>query len=179
MDGRPLASLDEATLRASMSVVSQRVHLFSASLADNLRLAKPDASDDELLKVLQQVGLQGLVADPEAGLAQWLGEGGRPLSGGEQRRLGLARALLHDAPLLLLDEATEGLDPATEQAMLDLIFAHAEGKSLLMITHRLGGLQRLDRIAMLEHGRIGACGTHAELLASHAGYQSLYRRLGA
>ena len=179
LDGRPLASLDEATLRASMSVVSQRVHLFSASLADNLRLAKPDASDDELLKVLQQVGLQGLVADPEAGLAQWLGEGGRPLSGGEQRRLGLARALLHDAPLLLLDEATEGLDPATEQAMLDLIFAHAEGKSLLMITHRLGGLQRLDRIAMLEHGRIGACGTHAELLASHAGYQSLYRRLGA
>ena len=63
--------------------------------------------------------------------------------------------------------------------MLDLIFAHAEGKSLLMITHRLGGLQRLDRIAMLEHGRIGACGTHAELLANHAGYQSLYRRLGA
>ena len=177
LDGQELATLDEASLRASMAVVSQRVHIFSATLADNLRLAKPQASDEELLAVLHQVGLQGLVTEPEAGLAQWLGDGGRPLSGGEQRRLGLARALLHDGPLLLLDEATEGLDPATEQAMLALIFAHAKGKSLLMITHKLSGLEQLDRIAMLENGQIAACGSHAELLATHPGYQSLHRRL--
>ena len=176
LDGQELATLDEASLRASMAVVSQRVHIFSATLADNLRLAKPQASDEELLAVLHQVGLQGLVTEPEAGLAQWLGDGGRPLSGGEQRRLGLARALLHDGPLLLLDEATEGLDPATEQAMLALIFAHAKEKSLLMITHRLSGLEQLDRIAMLENGQIAACGSHAELLATHPGYQSLHRR---
>ena len=177
LDGQELATLDEASLRASMAVVSQRVHIFSATLADNLRLAKPQASDEELLAVLHKVGLQGLVTEPAAGLAQWLGDGGRPLSGGEQRRLGLARALLHDGPLLLLDEATEGLDPATEQAMLALIFAHAKGKSLLMITHRLSGLEQLDRIAMLENGQIAACGSHAELLANHPGYQSLHRRL--
>ena len=143
--------IDEASLRASMAVVSQRVHIFSATLSDNLRLAKPQASDEELLAVLHKVGLQGLVTEPAAGLAQWLGDGGRPLSGGEQRRLGLARVLLHDGPLLLLDEATEGLDPATEQAMLALIFAHAKGKSLLMITHRLSGLEQLDRIAKQGH----------------------------
>ncbi|MBP9568830.1 MAG: ATP-binding cassette domain-containing protein, partial [Aeromonadaceae bacterium] len=177
LDGQELATLDEASLRASMAVVSQRVHIFSATLADNLRLAKPQASDEELLAVLHKVGLQGLVTEPAAGLAQWLGDGGRPLSGGEQRRLGLARALLHDGPLLLLDEATEGLDPATEQAMLALIFAHAKGKSLLMITHKLSGLEQLDRIAMLENGQIAACGSHAELLATHPGYQSLHRRL--
>lgn len=177
LNGQELATLDEASLRASMAVVSQRVHIFSATLANNLRLAKPQASDEELLAVLHKVGLQGLVSEPAAGLSQWLGEGGRPLSGGEQRRLGLARALLHDGPLLLLDEATEGLDPATEQAMLALIFAHAKGKSLLMITHRLSGLEQLDRIAMLENGQIAACGTHAELLATHPGYQSLHRRL--
>ena len=177
LDGQELATLDETSLRASMAVVSQRVHIFSATLADNLRLAKPQASDEELLAVLHQVGLQGLVTEPETGLKQWLGEGGRPLSGGEQRRLGLARALLHDGPLLLLDEATEGLDPATEQAMLALIFAHATGKSLLMITHKLSGLEQLDRIAMLENGQIAACGSHAELLATHPGYQSLHRRL--
>ena len=177
LDGQELATLDEASLRASMAVVSQRVHIFSATLADNLRLAKPQASDEELLAVLHKVGLQGLVTEPAAGLAQWLGDGGRPLSGGEQRRLGLARALLHDGPLLLLDEATEGLDPATEQAMLALIFAHAKEKSLLMITHRLSGLEQLDRIAMLENGQIAACGSHAELLANHPGYQSLHRRL--
>ena len=91
--------------------------------------------------------------------------------------MGLARVLLHDGPLLLLDEATEGLDPATEQAMLALIFAHAKEKSLLMITHRLSGLEQLDRIAMLENGQIAACGSHAELLATHPGYQSLHRRL--
>ena len=177
LNGQELATLDEASLRASMAVVSQRVHIFSATLANNLRLAKPQASDEELLALLHKVGLQGLVSEPAAGLSQWLGEGGRPLSGGEQRRLGLARALLHDGPLLLLDEATEGLDPATEQAMLALIFAHAKGKSLLMITHRLSGLEQLDRIAMLENGQIAACGNHAELLATHPGYQSLHRRL--
>ncbi|MGL4204978.1 MAG: heme ABC transporter ATP-binding protein/permease CydC [Aeromonadaceae bacterium] len=176
---QPLASLSEAALRDSMAVVSQRVHLFSATLADNLRLAAPNASDEELIAVLQAVGLEGLLTDkasPQA-LQLWLGEGGRPLSGGELRRLGLARALLHDAPLLILDEATEGLDPSTEQAILDLIFEHARGKSLLMITHRLAGLAQMDRIALMEAGQIRTSGTHASLLAQDPYYQSLHQSL--
>ena len=110
-----------------MSVVSQRVHIFSATLADNLRLAKPDATDEELKDVLLKVELENLLEgdDLKAALQLWLGEGGRSLSGGEQRRISLARALLHNAPLLLLDEATEGLDPATEQRIMQLILEHS------------------------------------------------------
>lgn len=180
LDGRPLEAYGETALRASMSVVSQRVHVFSASLADNLRLARPEASDEQLAAVLQAVELDALLgADPspkgrKLALGQWLGEGGRQLSGGEQRRLSLARALLHDAPLLLLDEATEGLDPATEQAMLRLIFRHCQGKTLLMISHRLTGLEQVDRIALMGQGRILTAASHAELLAASEHYQDLH-----
>jgi ATP-binding cassette, subfamily C, bacterial CydC len=156
LNGEALATLDEASLRASMAVVSQRVHIFSATLGDNLRLAHPLASDEELCAILHAVGLQDLLQgdSPRKALSLWLGEGGRPLSGGEQRRLGLARALLHRGPLLLLDEPTEGLDPATEQSILALIFQHAAGKSLLMITHRLSGLEQMDRVLRLEQGQL-------------------------
>ncbi|GAA4496972.1 cysteine/glutathione ABC transporter ATP-binding protein/permease CydC [Pseudaeromonas paramecii] len=179
LDGRPLADYSEGALRASMAVVGQRVHLFSATLADNLRLAKPTATDDELLAVLAAVELDRLLpeADPRKALALWLGEGGRQLSGGELRRLELARALLHDAPLLLLDEATEGLDPATEQAILALILRHAQDKSLLMITHRLTGLAQMDSIGLLEDGRLRCLAPHAELLAQDDHYRRLHQQL--
>lgn len=179
LDGRPLADYSEAALRASMAVVGQRVHLFSATLADNLRLAKPAATDDELLAVLRAVELDRLLpeAEPRKALALWLGEGGRPLSGGELRRLELARALLHDAPLLLLDEATEGLDPGTEQTILDLILRHAQDKSLLMITHRLTGLAQMDQIGLLEDGRLRCLATHGELLAQDDHYRRLHQQL--
>lgn len=179
LDGRPLADYSEGALRASMAVVSQRVHLFSATLADNLRLAKPDASDDQLLAVLAAVELDRLLpeADPHKALGLWLGEGGRQLSGGELRRLELARALLHDAPLLLLDEATEGLDPGTEQAIVALILRHCQHKSLLMITHRLTGLAQMDQIGLLEDGRLRRLAPHAELLVSDDHYRRLHQQL--
>jgi ABC-type transport system involved in cytochrome bd biosynthesis fused ATPase/permease subunit len=105
------------------------------------------------------------------------GEGGRSLSGGEQRRLSLARALLHDAPLLLLDEVTEGLDPATEQRIMQLVIQHCIGKSVLMITHRLTGLEQMDRIALLENGRFRITATHDELLRQDRYYQQLFHHL--
>ncbi|WP_139782277.1 ATP-binding cassette domain-containing protein, partial [Salmonella enterica] len=101
----PLSSLSESALRRTISVVPQRVHLFSATLRDNLLLAAPNASDEALSDMLRRVGLENLLED--SGLNSWLGEGGRLLSGGELRRLAIARALLHDAPLMLLDEPTE------------------------------------------------------------------------
>ncbi|TXH62241.1 MAG: cysteine/glutathione ABC transporter ATP-binding protein/permease CydC [Tolumonas sp.] len=176
LDGRELNLFSEQALRASMSVVSQRVHIFSATLADNLRLAKPDATDEELKDVLLKVELENLLEgdDLKAALQLWLGEGGRSLSGGEQRRISLARALLHNAPLLLLDEATEGLDPATEQRIMQLILEHSQDKSVLMITHRLTGLPQMNRIALLENGQFRITGSHNQLLAADCYYQSLF-----
>lgn len=118
-------------------MVPQRVHLFSATLRDNLLLAAPNASDEALSDMLRRVGLENLLED--SGLNSWLGEGGRLLSGGELRRLAIARALLHDAPLMLLDEPTEGLDATTESEMLELLADVMREKTILMVTHRLRG----------------------------------------
>ncbi|MGL5947891.1 MAG: heme ABC transporter ATP-binding protein/permease CydC [Aeromonas sp.] len=176
LDGVPLAAYSQAALRASITVVSQRVHLFSASLADNLRIAAPNATDAALSSALAQVGLSYLLTDDELGLAQWLGEGGRPLSGGERRRIGLARALLHNAPIWLLDEPTEGLDSQTEQAIMALLTNLGREKSVLLISHRLQGLAALDRLALMERGAIRLAGSHAELLNDDY-YRGLYQRL--
>ncbi|HAU5638834.1 heme ABC transporter ATP-binding protein/permease CydC [Citrobacter amalonaticus] len=168
LNGRPIATLNEATLRKTISVVPQRVHLFSATLRDNLLLAAPDASDEQLADTLRRVGLEKLLDD--AGLNSWLGEGGRQLSGGELRRLAIARALLHDAPLMLLDEPTEGLDATTESQMLELLTEVMREKTLLMVTHRLRGLARFDQIIVMDNGQIIEQGNHADLLAQQGRY---------
>lgn len=143
LNNQPLSGLSEATLRQAMSVVPQRVHLFSATLRDNLLLAAPEADDAHLSATLEKVGLEKLLQD--GGLNGWLGEGGRQLSGGELRRLAIARALLHDAPLMLLDEPTEGLDAATESQILHLLADVMRDKTVLMVTHRLRGWRVLIR----------------------------------
>lgn len=171
----PLSSLSESALRRTISVVPQRVHLFSATLRDNLLLAAPNASDEALSDMLRRVGLENLLED--SGLNSWLGEGGRLLSGGELRRLAIARALLHDAPLMLLDEPTEGLDATTESEMLELLADVMLEKTILMVTHRLRGLARFDQIIVMDDGRIIERGTHAELLAGQGRYYQFKQRL--
>ncbi|HAT1646801.1 TPA: cysteine/glutathione ABC transporter ATP-binding protein/permease CydC [Raoultella planticola] len=175
LNDQPLTRLNEATLRQAMSVVPQRVHLFSATLRDNLSLAAPDASDIQLMKALERVGLEKLLED--SGLNAWLGEGGRQLSGGELRRLAIARALLHDAPLMLLDEPTEGLDATTESQILDLLAEVMREKTVLMVTHRLRGLARFNRIIVMDNGKIIEQGSHAELLAEQGRYYQFKQRL--
>jgi len=170
LGGVSITEYREAALRATMSVVPQRVHLFSATLRDNLRLAAPQADDAALGAVLARVGLEKLLEDD--GLNAWLGEGGRQLSGGELRRLGIARALLHDAPVLLLDEPTEGLDAETERQILTLVKEVAAQKTLLMVTHRLQGLTAFDRIIVMDNGQITEQGSHKELLALQGRYYS-------
>lgn len=166
--GLPLTQYNESALRASMSVVPQRVHLFSATLRDNLLLAAPQASDARLASILTQVGLEKLLED--GGLNSWLGEGGRQLSGGELRRLAIARALLHDAPLMLLDEPTEGLDAGTEQQILSLLDTVTANKTVLMITHRLRGLADFNRIVVMDNGQIIESGNHDALMAKQGRY---------
>ena len=174
-NGRPLTTINEVALRASVSVVPQRVHLFSATLRDNLLLAAPDAGDEALTAVLERTGLEKLLED--GGLNSWLGEGGRQLSGGELRRLAIARALLHDAPMLLLDEPTEGLDAGTESQILDLLAEVTKGKTVLMVTHRLRGLSRFDQIIVMDNGQIIEHGNHAELLSRQGRYYQFKQRL--
>lgn len=171
----PLCDYDEATLRAMMTLVPQRVHLFSATLRDNLRLAAPQASDAAFQRALTQVGLQGLLEN--SGLDAWLGEGGRQLSGGELRRIGLARALLHAAPLILLDEPTEGLDAETESQILALLQTLEADKSLIMVTHRLTGLSLFDNIIVMDDGRILEQGSHDALRQIDGRYAQFLQRL--
>lgn len=163
-----LTDYDEQTLRQMISVITQRVHIFSATLRHNLLIANNEATDQQLQDVLAQVGLGHLFETQ--GLDLWLGEGGRQLSGGEQSRIGVARALLHQAPLILLDEPTEGLDAETEQQILRILKQHAQHKTLLMVTHRLTNLADMDMIVVLDDGKIIEQGTHQALLEQKGRY---------
>ncbi len=179
LDDRDAAAYSEQALRDAMSVVSQRIYLFSGTLRDNLAIALENSSrkdDDKLIAVLQQVGL-GALLQGDKPLDNWIGEGGRQLSGGEQRRIGVARALLRDAPLLLLDEPTEGLDKQTEREVLELLFSFAKGKTVLMISHRLTAMSRMDTIHLMEQGRIRCSGNHQQLLETDSYYASLQQKL--
>ncbi|PWC18644.1 cysteine/glutathione ABC transporter ATP-binding protein/permease CydC [Brenneria roseae subsp. roseae] len=177
LNGQPLSSWAEDELRAMMSVVPQRVHIFSATLRDNLLLAAPDANDERLAAVLQQIGLDKLLENE--GLNSWYGEGGRQLSGGEQRRIGLARALLHSAPLVLLDEPTEGLDAETERRILRLLRQHCAGKTLIVITHRLYELESMDRICVMDGGQIIEEGSHRTLMEQQGRYWQFRQNVNA
>ncbi|ARP37938.1 heme ABC transporter ATP-binding protein/permease CydC [Vibrio syngnathi] len=169
--GIELTQWNESQLRESISVVSQRVDILNGTLRDNLLIAKPDANDEHLANILKDVGLEKLLEND--GLDSWLGDGGRQLSGGEKRRIGIARAILHDAPILLLDEPTEGLDKQTEQSIMALFEKHFEGKTVIFITHRLIGLESMDSIVLIEQGEIVENGSHETLLNEAGRYFQL------
>lgn len=174
-NGLPISTFSEAALRSVMSVVPQRVHVFSDTLRNNLRLANETATDSEICEVLTQVGLENLLENTLK-LNAWMGEGGRQLSGGEQRRLGIARALLHNTPLILLDEPTEGLDAHTELQILALLKEKCVDKTLLVITHRMQGLERMDKICVMDNGRIVEQGNHQQLLNQQGRYYQFRQR---
>jgi ATP-binding cassette subfamily C protein CydC len=163
---RPLPDLSEACLREWICVVAQQSHLFHASIRDNLLVARPDAGDEDLWKALDGARLEAWVRTLPDGLDTWVGESGRQLSGGQARRLAVARGILRDAPIWLLDEPTEGLDRITEAELVDDLLTITTGKTLIMITHRLTGLDRMDRVMVLEGGRMAASGAPADILSS-------------
>ena len=168
---KPISSYSEETLRRQICFLTQRVHVFSDTLRQNLQFASADEiSDEKMIEVLHQVGLNKLLEQEGKGLNLWLGDGGRPLSGGEQRRLGLARILLNNAPILLLDEPTEGLDRETERQILHLILQHAENKTLIMVTHRLSSIERFDKICVIDNGRLIEEGDYNSLITKEKGF---------
>jgi ATP-binding cassette subfamily C protein CydC len=151
-----LAALPAEAVRRKIAYLSQNTHLFADTIRNNLKLGDPAADDARLWAALDQAQLAETIRALPEGLNSWLGEGGNTLSGGQARRLALARTLLSDAPILILDEPCAGLDEATETAFFETLNKAAAGRSLLLIAHRLTGVERLDRIYRFAGGRLVA-----------------------
>jgi len=161
MGGGNISDLSEPDLRRHISVVSQQAHLFNASLRDNLRIAaRPDATDSDLYAALDAAQLLAFVKGLPDGLDTWVGEAGNRLSGGQAKRVAVARAFLHDAPIWVLDEPTEGLDRVTAHGLMQSIYDRTEGKTMLLITHRHVDFEKIGRVIALEAGRIATPDTY-------------------
>lgn len=173
INGVPAAHLGDDISKV-ISVLNQSPHLFDTTVANNIRLGCQSATEEELGLAVQQAQLDGLIATLPAGLDTPMRETGQRFSGGERQRVALARILLQDAPVLVLDEPTVGLDPRTERELLSTIFRSTEGKTLVWVTHHLVGAEMMDEIVFMEHGEILMRGTHEELLARELRYRSLY-----
>ncbi len=174
LGGYSLRSFRGEDLRRMISVVPQRPHLFNATVRENLLLAAPGADQARIEAAAKAAQIhEDLAALPE-GYDSFVGEAGLKLSGGQVRRLAIARALLKNAPILILDEPTEGLDAATEQALMDSLLAVTSNRTLLLITHRLSALERMDEVAVMEEGRIIERGSHADLMNGTTRYRQMH-----
>ncbi|WP_407345364.1 ABC transporter ATP-binding protein [Pengzhenrongella phosphoraccumulans] len=172
-EGADIRLLERAALRARIGYVEQDAPVLAGTIRDNLVLAAPDTSDDECRRVLASVNLLARVDQHPDGLDAVVGDGGAGLSGGERQRLGIARALIGDAPLLLLDEPTSSLDGRNEQAMQAAISSAAVGRTVVIVAHRLATVAKADQIVVLDVGRVVAIGTHSELLTTSDLYHEL------
>ncbi|MHC5250192.1 thiol reductant ABC exporter subunit CydC [Enterococcus sp. LJL90] len=156
-----------------ISVINQEPYLFNTTILNNLRIGRESATEEEVWQVLERVGLKKMVERLPEQLATMVDEAGLRFSGGERHRMALARVLLQDVPIIILDEPTVGLDPITEQSLLETFFQNLEGKTIIWITHHLQGVSMMDRVIFIEDGQLALSGTPAELAASNSRYQQL------
>jgi len=162
-------------VRNMIALVSQQTYLFNGTIEENLKLANSQASKCEIEKCAREAEIHDFIISLPNGYRTDVGEQGLQLSGGERQRLALARALLKDAPILVLDEPTANLDALTEQKILATLWRISENRTTLLITHRLSGLENVDRIYVLREGKIVEDGTHAELLQSQGAYAHMWQ----
>jgi ATP-binding cassette, subfamily C, bacterial CydC len=174
LGGRDLKDYRSDDLRQVISVVSQQTHLFNDTIRANLLLARPEATEPDLVRAAMMAQIHEFVLGLPDGYDTWIGEGGLRLSAGERQRLVVARALLKDAPILILDEPTASLDVLTERALLRSLRELMRGRTSLIITHRLSGLEDVDRILVLHRGRIVEQGSHQELLRAGGMYRRMW-----
>jgi ATP-binding cassette subfamily B multidrug efflux pump len=181
VDGQDIADVTAESLRAAVGVVTQDTALLHRSIRDNIRYGRPEASDEAVEAAARRAEAHGFITE----LSDWrdrhgydahVGERGVKLSGGQRQRIAIARVLLKDAPILVLDEATSALDSEVEAAIQESLDRLMAGKTVIAIAHRLSTLARMDRLVVLDHGRVAEAGTHAELLAAGGVYAKLWQR---
>nr|WP_263107881.1 ABC transporter ATP-binding protein [Kitasatospora sp. DSM 101779] len=176
IDGTDVRELSFDTLARAVGVVSQETYLFHASVADNLRFAKPDATDEELVAAAEAAQIHPMIAALPDGYDTLVGERGYRFSGGEKQRLAIARTILRNPPVLILDEATSALDNRTEAAVQQAIDALAVGRTTITIAHRLSTIRHADQIAVLDAGEVLELGSHEDLVDRGGRYAALLRR---
>lgn len=174
IEGKELADIQETSLMDQITLVSHNSYLFKGTVEDNLRMGKPDASVEEMREALKKVNLWGFL-QAQQGIGTPIQERGSNFSGGQCQRLAIARALLHDTPVYIFDEATSNIDAESEEMIMDVIHKLAETKTIILISHRLANVVKSDRIYMMKEGCVTETGTHEELMEQNGDYANLYR----
>jgi ATP-binding cassette subfamily B protein len=174
IDGQDIAQVTQASLRNAVGLVPQEPVLFHRSIAENIAYGRPEASREEIIEAARLAHVDEFVQGLPKGYETLVGERGVKLSGGERQRVAIARAILAATPILILDEATSSLDSLSETYIREAMDRLSEGRTTLVIAHRLSTVQRLDRILVFDHGKIVEDGTHRSLMARENG---AYRRL--
>ncbi len=174
IDGQDVRDYKLSSLRENISVVSQETFLFNDTVFDNIAYGRPDAKEEEVIEAAQTALADEFILNLPHGYRTVVGERGAKLSGGQRQRLAIARALLKDAPILILDEATSNLDTESERLVQQALTALMKKRTVLVIAHRLSTVRHASKIVVLENGRIAETGTHDDLLAAHGLYCHLY-----
>ncbi|MCL5781404.1 MAG: thiol reductant ABC exporter subunit CydC [Firmicutes bacterium] len=174
LGSRIIKEYSQEDILSLIGVVTQRTHLFNATVRENLLLAEPGAGQEEVIQAARRARIHSFIESLPQGYETYIGEGGFKLSGGQRQRLAIARALLKDAPVLILDEATAGLDPVTEKEVMEDIYELMKGRTTLVITHRLTGLEVMDEIVVLDRGQVVERGTQEELLRQHGLFRKMW-----